>query len=59
MRVLAIDPGYDRIGIAVMEKHNNKEALIYSECIETDKKTELSERLFVLGKEVEKLLKKI
>lgn len=58
MRVLAIDPGYDRIGIAVMEKHNNKEALIYSECIETDKKTELSERLFVLGKEVEKLLKK-
>lgn len=35
MRVLAIDPGYGRCGMAVMEKQNGKEVLIYSDCIET------------------------
>ena len=30
MRVLAIDPGYDRIGVALMEKINGKEVLIHS-----------------------------
>ena len=37
MKVIAIDPGYDRLGIAIIEKEkNNKEALVYSECIQTD-----------------------
>lgn len=57
MRVLAIDPGYDRIGVAVMEKQNGKEMLLHSECILTDKNDELSKRLFVVGTAVEKLLK--
>lgn len=35
MRVLAIDPGYGRCGIAVIEKLSDREHLIYSECIET------------------------
>ncbi len=56
MRVLAIDPGYDRLGVAVLEKQNNKEVLLYSNCIETKPHTELSDRLLALGKEVQTLI---
>jgi crossover junction endodeoxyribonuclease RuvC len=56
MRVLAIDPGYDRVGVAVMEKTNNKEVLIHSECILTEKGEELTTRLLALGKKIELLI---
>jgi crossover junction endodeoxyribonuclease RuvC len=56
MRVISIDPGYDRIGIAVMELENDKEKLIHSSCIETNKKEELFLRLTQLGKEFDILL---
>lgn len=44
-RVLGIDPGFDRIGVAVVE--GNK--LIYSECIVTNKKDAHDKRLLQLG----------
>lgn len=56
MKVLAIDPGYDRLGVAVMEKIDNKEVLIHSECILTQKSDVLLERLFIAGKRIEELL---
>jgi len=56
MKVLAVDPGYDRLGVAVIEKQNGKEVLLYSNCIETDKKVELNNRLYALGNEFQKLL---
>jgi len=58
MKVLAIDPGYDRLGVAVMEYQADKEIIIYSTCIETDKKSELTERLYEIGKIVSTLLLK-
>ncbi len=58
MKVLAVDPGYDRMGVAVMEKQNGKEILLYSVCIETNKEATLDERLYELGKVVQTLLKK-
>ena len=58
MKVLAIDPGYDRLGVAVMEYQAGKEVIIYSTCIETDKKSELTERLYEIGKIVSTLLLK-
>ncbi len=58
MKVLALDPGYDRLGVAVIEKNEGKESLIHSACIETDKKSELTDRLFVVGEAVSKLIKK-
>jgi len=58
MKVLAIDPGYDRLGVAVMEYQTGKEVIIYSTCIETDKKSELTERLYEIGKIVSTLLLK-
>ncbi len=59
MKVLAVDPGYDRMGVAVIEKEtgNSQETLLFSTCIETDKKAELDDRLFELGQAFKKLLK--
>jgi len=56
MKVLAVDPGYDRLGVAVIEKQDGKETLLYSHCVETDKKADLADRLFVVGTEFQKLL---
>lgn len=56
MRVLAIDPGYDRLGVAVMEYVDGKEHLIFSTCVLTDKKSDLADRLFVVGSTVSELI---
>ena len=56
MKVLAVDPGYDRLGVAVLEKDKDTETLLYSSCIETDRSDTLVERLTVLGNAFEKLI---
>lgn len=57
MRVIAIDPGYDRCGIAILEKEGNeKEKIVFSECFQTDKKTSLNQRIFSIGKRIEALI---
>jgi crossover junction endodeoxyribonuclease RuvC len=58
MRVLAVDPGYDRAGIAIIEKKDGKEFLLFSNCLITDKKKDLNERIFSLGKELESIILK-
>ena len=59
MRVLAIDPGYERVGIAILEKtKNNKEVIIYSECFETSKDLPFVDRLGLIGKHVRSVIKK-
>jgi crossover junction endodeoxyribonuclease RuvC len=57
MRILAVDPGYDRLGIAVVELENGKEKLLHSACIETSRQDTLADRLFSIGESVRKLLK--
>lgn len=56
MKVIGIDPGYDRLGIAVMEKDSGKEILLYSTCIETDKEQSLAERITAAGEQFAGLL---
>jgi crossover junction endodeoxyribonuclease RuvC len=57
--ILGIDPGYDRLGVCVLEKVSNSECrLLYSECLESDRKKEINERIFIFGKELEKIIKK-
>ena len=56
MRVLAIDPGFGRCGIAVVEKKAGKEALVYSACIETSAKLPFPERLATVVAECERVL---
>src|SRR3990167_5479154 len=56
--ILGIDPGYDRVGIAILEKENGKENLIHSECFETDKKLIYQERLLLIGNKIGKIINK-
>ncbi len=58
MRVIAIDPGYERMGVAIIEKTNNKEELLFSECFKTSSKIHHAERLKLIGQEIEGLIKK-
>lgn len=60
MRIVGIDPGYDRVGIAVLEKSpdTKKVLVIFSECFETDKKLDVTERVYLVGKRVQEVLDK-
>lgn len=59
MKILSIDPGFERVGIAVIEKTNlKKDKLVYSECFKTSAKIPFHERLTLIGNEVEKIIKK-
>jgi crossover junction endodeoxyribonuclease RuvC len=56
MKVLAIDPGFDRCGVAVLCRINGKETLLYSHCITTDKSASLADRLLLIGTEITKTI---
>ncbi|MEK7471214.1 MAG: crossover junction endodeoxyribonuclease RuvC [Patescibacteria group bacterium] len=66
MRILGIDPGYERLGIAILERTaftkgygvSRKEKVIFSECFKTSTKLEFSERLKLIGEKVKKIIKK-
>lgn len=45
MKVLAIDPGYGRCGMAVIERVGTKDVLIFSTCVETSPTTDFAQRL--------------
>jgi crossover junction endodeoxyribonuclease RuvC len=59
MKIIGIDPGYERVGIAVLEKNktDRKENVLYSNCFKTNAKLSLDERIFLIGKEIEKVIK--
>ncbi|MES2087945.1 MAG: crossover junction endodeoxyribonuclease RuvC [Patescibacteria group bacterium] len=58
MKILAVDPGYEKMGVAVVEKINGKEILIFSECFKTKRSDAVEVRLCNLGKEIEKIIEK-
>src|SRR3989344_6652095 len=67
MRILGIDPGYERLGIAVIEKEprqkpfdsaQGKEQIIFSECFKTPAVLPFPERLRLIGEEVKRVIKK-
>ncbi len=59
MRIISIDPGYERLGIAVIEKEkNSKEILLFSECFKTSSKLPHGDRLLLIGEEIKKVVKK-
>ena len=59
MRVISIDPGYERVGVAIIEKkENEKEDLVYSNCFKTSKNLSLLDRFTLIGKEIESIVKK-
>ncbi len=56
MRVLALDPGYERLGIAILEKEKGKDVLIYSECFQTSKSEDHSKRLFAIYQKLKEVI---
>lgn len=74
MKIISIDPGYERLGIAVLEKSSvppkrsegyktykasaTREELIFSECFKTSSKLPHNERLALIGNRIEEVIKK-
>jgi crossover junction endodeoxyribonuclease RuvC len=58
MKVLGIDPGYGRCGMAVVERENGKDKLVVSECVETKADDEFTARLSEIVRECARLIKK-
>lgn len=58
MNIIAIDPGYDRCGVAILTEEMGKPIVIHSECLTTDKNTEQYERLSFIYQKLENLIKK-
>lgn len=66
LRIISIDPGYERLGIAVLEKSEKstkgspfgKEELVFSECFKTSSKLPHSQRLALIGDRIKEVIKK-
>lgn len=60
MRIISVDPGFERMGVAVVEKTENggKPLVLYSACVRTNPKDEFSARLKIIGSAVEETIKK-
>lgn len=56
MRTLAIDPGFGRCGVAVLEKAGTAHTLLYSDCIETSPTLSFPERLAAVLSECTRLV---
>ncbi len=56
MRIIAIDPGYERLGIAIIEKAGPKENLVFSTCLKTPAKEKPEIRLKMIGDYLNKLI---
>ena len=69
MKIISIDPGYERMGVAIIERDESnspsrvrfgeaRETLVFSECFKTSPKIPHEERLKLIGQEIEYLIKK-
>ena len=57
MKILGIDPGYDRLGIAIVEKPaKGKETVEYSDCFQTSPRDTIYSRLNKIGAETARIL---
>ncbi|MEK7140450.1 MAG: crossover junction endodeoxyribonuclease RuvC [Patescibacteria group bacterium] len=60
MRILGIDPGFERLGLAILEKRKGEtqERVIFSECFKTTAQLEFPDRLNLIGAEIREKIKK-
>ncbi len=57
MKIISIDPGYERLGLAVIEKlPKQKEVLLFSECFKTSAKLPHHERLTLIGNRIKAVI---
>ena len=57
-KIIAIDPGYDRCGVAIVSEASGKPTILFSTCITSDKADEQHLRLTSIFKQLEKIIKK-
>ena len=57
MKIIGIDPGYDRLGIAVINATSRgKEILLFSTCIQTSSKDTIYKRFEIIGKKLSDII---
>jgi crossover junction endodeoxyribonuclease RuvC len=56
--IIAIDPGYDRCGVAIVHQENIKPSVIFSDCITSQKSDEHYMRLTDIFKQLEDIINK-
>lgn len=56
MRVIALDPGYDRLGVAVMDNESGQDILIFSTCLSSNKASSIPDRIANIGHQFQQLL---
>ena len=56
MIILGVDPGYDRVGVGIIEASNGLDNYIYSDCILTDKKDTFVNRLSHINRSLSLIL---
>lgn len=58
MKIIAIDPGYERLGVAVIEKDGpgTKERIIFSDCIQTSAKEIHASRLAKIAEALREII---
>ena len=57
MRILGIDPGFDRLGLAVIEGNPSKPTFVWSDCVEPEKGS-VEMRLAAVSRAVTSVIKK-
>lgn len=57
-RIIGIDPGFDRLGVCILDKESTKETLVFSTCISTSRKDTFEKRLLDIAEGLEFVLKK-
>lgn len=55
MRIIGIDPGFGRLGIAIIDYTQGKEVFVHSECFETSKKDSFQTRLKQIGEKISQI----
>jgi len=58
MKILAVDPGYDRVGIAILKGEANIAELVHSECFLTERNDCRAKRLADISEKIGWILKK-
>lgn len=57
MRIIAFDPGYQRLGIAIIDKDpNTPEKIVFSECFTTKKEADYFDRIHKIGNRVSEVI---
>ncbi len=56
MKILGIDPGYGRLGIAIVEKDGSRDHVLFSQCFETNQSHDFPARLGLIVQELRAVL---